>query len=76
MCYVASVMTFSIFSELLWKYTYLYVTRKIDTNPPQVNQFDVCIILVWWLRHVYTVKLNGLLWLFRENLPSGSSLMS
>ena len=61
--YLASIITFSVFSDLLCKYTYLYVTRKMDTNLPQVNQFDVCILLVRRLRQVHTVKLNGILWL-------------
>ena len=42
MSYVASVIAFSIFLDLLWKSTYLYFTRKIHKNPPQLNQFDVC----------------------------------
>ena len=40
MFYVANVITFSVFSELLWKFTLLVHYKLNRFQPPQVNQFD------------------------------------
>ena len=61
MFYVASVITFNVFLELLWKPT-LFVHYKLNGfRSPQVIQIDIRALLVWILRHVRTVGINGLL---------------
>ena len=45
MFYIASVIAFSVFSELLWKAS-LLVQYKINVFwPPNVNQFDIYVQL-------------------------------
>ena len=41
MFYVANVITFSVFLELLWKNTLLVRYRSNRFRPPQVNQFYI-----------------------------------
>ena len=62
MLYVAIVITFSVFLGLLWNYSSLVYYKLNIFRPPRVNQFDICALLVWKLRQVHTVKLNGVLW--------------
>ena len=41
MFYVANVITFSVFLDLLWKFTLLVRYRLNIFRPPRVNQFDI-----------------------------------
>ena len=43
--YVDSVITFGVFSELLWKSTLLVCYKLNRFHPPQVNQFDISLFL-------------------------------
>ena len=45
MFYVANVIKFSIFLELMWKFTLLTRYRLNSLRPPRVNQFDICALL-------------------------------
>ena len=74
MFYVASVITFSLFFELMWKYTLLVHYKLNIFQPPRVNQFDIFTLLFG----VYTsfILLDKLSYIFNETLPSGSSQMS
>ena len=67
MLYVASVITLSAFSDLLWNFSLLVRYKLKRFRPPRVKQFDICAILVRRLRQVYTITLNGISWL-AENL--------
>ena len=46
MFYVANIITFRSFSELLWKFTLLACYKLIIFRPPQVNQFDIRALLL------------------------------
>ena len=41
MFYVANVITFSVFLELLWKFALLVRFRINRFQPPRVEQFDI-----------------------------------
>ena len=56
MLYVASVITFSVFSELLWKSTLLVHYRLNIFWRPWVNPFDICVIL--FVRYAIFVRLD------------------
>ena len=45
MFYVASVIIFGVFSELLWKSTLLVRYKLNWFRPPWVNQFESCALL-------------------------------
>ena len=45
MFYVASVIIFRVFLELLWKYTFIVNYRLNRLWPPWVNQFDIHALL-------------------------------
>ena len=42
MFYVAIMITFSLFSWLLWKYNLLVVTSYMGSGIDGLNQFDIC----------------------------------
>ena len=68
MFYIASVITFSVFSELLRKST-LFVHYKLNSfRLPQIEIVWYLCTVVWKIRHVYTVGLNGILWLVETYL--------
>ena len=45
MFYVANIITFSVFLELLWKFTLLVRNKLNILRPPRVNQVDICALL-------------------------------
>ena len=45
MFYVANVITFTVFLELLWKFTLLLRYKLNIFRPPWMNQFDICALL-------------------------------
>ena len=71
MFYVANVITFSVFVELLWKFTSLVRYKLNRFRPPRVNQFYICALKFGGYARLIPLFLyvsieNG-------NLPSGSS---
>ena len=72
---VSSVITFSVFLELLRKSTLLVRYKLNILWPPRVKQFDICVLLFHRLRQVHIDKLNGI-FCWWKNLPSGSYLIS
>ena len=60
MFYVASVIPFIVFLELLWKPNLLICYKLNGFRPPRVNQFYIRALSVWRLRQVHTVRLNGI----------------
>ena len=74
MFYVASVITFSVFSELLWKSIFLVRYKLNIFRPPRVNQFDILALLL--SAYSRFVPLDKMVYIVNGNLPSGSSSMS
>ena len=73
MIYVAKVITFNVFSELLWKFTSLVRYSLNRFRPPQVNQFDIRALL--FEGYARFIPLFKVVIIDPGNLPSGSSLM-
>ena len=65
MFYVANAIIFRIFLELLCKSTLIVCFKLNIIQPPRVNQFDICALLVRRLYQVYTVILNDIIWLLK-----------
>ena len=74
MFYVANVIKFSVFSELLWKPTVLVHFKLNSFWPPRVNKFDICELLFG--RYARFILLDQMVYIDNGNLPSGSSPMS
>ena len=62
MFYVSSVVTSSVFSELLWKST-LIVRYKLNSfRPPWIKPVWYLCTIVWSILQVHNVIWNGLIW--------------
>ena len=74
MFFVASVIKFSVFSELPWKSILLVHYKLSRFQPPRTKQFDICALLF----HVYSrfIILDKIVYIDNGNLPSGISSMS
>ena len=59
MFYVASVITFSIFSELLWRQTLVLCYNLYRFRPPLIESIWCFCTLVWRKLQVNTIRLNG-----------------
>ena len=69
--YVANVITFSVFSELLWKFTLLVSYKLNRFRPPRLNQFDIRALLYGgWPRFITLDKM--VFYGYWKTLPSGS----
>ena len=68
--YVASSITISAFSKLLWKSTLLVRYRLNRFRPPHVNQFDFCALLFGGYTRFIT--LDKWSYMVIGNLTSGS----
>ena len=62
MFYVASVIEFSAFLELLWNHTLLVRYKLNRFRPPWVEPFWYSCTVVWRIWKVLTVILNGIIW--------------
>ena len=71
MFYVASVITVSVFSELLWKSTLLVRYKLNRFRPPWVNQVDICALLFGG--YARFVILDRMIYIDNGDLPSSSS---
>ena len=60
MYYLASVIAFSVFLELLWRSTLLICYRLNRFQCPQVNQFDICELLFLQVGQIHTILYNGI----------------
>ena len=66
MIYVASVITFNVFFELLWKSTLLVCYKLNRFRPPQVNQFDIpALLFIFYARFV---SLDKMVYIDNRNL--------
>ena len=74
MFYVANVITFSIFLELVWESTLLLRYKLNRFRPPHVNQFDIHALL--FRGYIRFILLDKMIYRDNGNLPSGSSPMS
>ena len=74
MFYVASVITFRIFLELLRKSNLIVNYRFNCFQPPRVNQFGICALLFGG--YVRFIQLDKMIYIDNENLTSGRSSMS
>ena len=71
MFYVDSVITFSVFLELLWKYTLLIRYKLNRFRPPWVNQFDIRVLLFGGYARL--IPLDKMVFYgYWKALPSGS----
>ena len=70
MFYLANVITFSVFSELLWEF---YLTRtlhfKLILASTGETVWYLCNV-IWRLRQVHTVRLKVILWLYIGDLAT------
>ena len=73
MFYVANVIKFSVFSELLQKCTLLVRYKLNIFGPPRVDQFDICSRLFGG--YARFIPLSELVYIDNGNLSFGSSLM-
>ena len=74
MFYVANVITLSVVSELLWKFTLLVRYKLNIFRPPRVKQFDICALLFVGdvrFKPLYEMVFYG----YWKALPSGSLSM-
>ena len=74
MFYVANVITFSVFLKLLWKYTLILRYKLNLFQPPRVNHFDICALLLGGYARFKPLD-KMVFYGYRKTLPSGSSPM-
>ena len=73
MFYVANVITFRAFLELLWKFTSLVRYKLNGFRPARVNQFYICAR--FFSGYARFISLFQVVRIDNGNLTSGSSLI-
>ena len=74
MFHIASVITFGVFLELLWKSNLLVRFRLNRFWPPRMNQFDIRELLSG--RYARFIPSDKIVYIYNENLTLGSASMS